>query len=868
MIGQIVGHYKITARLGAGGMGEVYLAEDTNLRRSVALKFLLAEQSSNADARKRFRREAHALASLNHPNVVTVHDVAEHEGRPYLAMEYIEGRPLSESTPDGGWPVAEAIDIAICIAAGLESAHQRGVVHRDLKPGNVLLTTNRKIKITDFGLAHVSGTSTLTRTGTMLGTISYMAPEQIRGESVDPRADIFSFGVLLYELLCGRRPFTGDNEAVVLYELLNTRPVPLSEQRDDLPFGLEAVVERALSKTVSDRFQTMTEVLASLEAVREVVKTADPEHTSPSRLRKMRSPLIYGTMAVLAVGIIATILFQVISGWRSSGSEEQTLVVLPFRNVGDPDQEYFADGLTVELITKIGRIHGLAVISQTSAMAYKNTKHTSAQIGAELGAEYLLEGTVRWQRSGDTSEKVRVTTRLIYAADETVLWDDSYDAQLADIFQIQTDVAEQVAAALNVAIFEGEKELIAGGGTEVLVAYDYYLRANDYFSRGSHEEDITIAINLYEQAVAADTSYAAAHARLSWCYSRRYWFGFDHAGTSLDHALRAVERALALDPTLPEAHIALGYYYYWGSRDYDKALEEFTTARKGQPNSSEILEAVGYVLRRRGEFEDCLRNLRRSLTLDPRSSFKAYEIGNTYYRLRRWEEAEQFFDRAIALAPDRAAAYSLKARLQVYRNGQTTAAARILDQAATLIPGNVLSDDKTWVAVLAGDFQKASDYTTIIAGDTTSYFLERAQIFGLMKDELRETAYYDSARIDLESFLEEEPGASFFHRYLGIVYAGLNRDEDAVREAEFALSLLPLAKDPFHGGPSNLEALARVYTSVGRIDDALSSLEMLLSTPAGLISPAYLRIAPEFTALRGNDRFELLLKTQADSDAM
>ncbi|HUU46943.1 MAG TPA: protein kinase [Acidobacteriota bacterium] len=856
MIGETISHYRILSEIGKGGMGEVYLAEDTTLGRRVALKFLLPGQDTSSEARGRFLQEARAIAQLSHHNIVTLFEIGENDGRPWLAMEFVEGRPLGEFAA-GEQSVPDALMLVAQIAAGLKAAHDKGIVHRDLKPDNILVSADRQAKITDFGLARLKGTSRLTRSGTMVGTISYMAPEQVEGKDVDRRADIFALGVILYELICGRRPFEGENEAVVLYELLSAPPQPMARYSRDVPEPLERLVMRALAKNPAERHQSVAEFIEELDQVLES-QVAPRVITRKAPRRKVPMLAMAGAAVVVVSALIAALLP------RSGPSPPTTpgrasLVVLPFRNVGDAEQDYFADGLTDEITSRIGRIHALSVISYSSAMAYKNVQKTSQQIGEELGVEYLLEGTVRWQRLPGGEPMVRVTPRLIQAAGSTQIWDDTYVEELADVFAIQTDIAEKVAAALNVALFEEEREDLATVETENLEAYDFYLRANDYFNRGFLADDIRNAIGLYERAVAADSTFAPAFARLARAHCKLYWWGYDQTETRLADARQAVDRALALDPELPEAHLALGYYHYWGRRDYDQALREFAVAEKRQPNSSDLFEAVGLVLRRKGEFDRCLENQRRALELDPRSAEKAFELGNTYYRLRNWVEAQRYLDRAIALAPDWAPPYGLKARSFVYADGDVTRARVTLESAAAKVDPLLLMENRVWLEIVAGQPEAALALLDIAGTDSAFYCLQHAEIMSLMDSLPQARACYDSARVVLERYVNEDPGMSSLHRYLSIAYAGIGRFEDALREGRSASNLLPMAKDPFYGGPCNLEASARIHAAAGRLDDAVGLLEQLMALPAGLITPAYLRLAPEYRSLWDHPRFRVLL---------
>jgi serine/threonine-protein kinase len=573
-------------------------------------------------------------------------------------------------------------------------------------------------------------------------------------------------------------------------------------------------------------------------------------------------PLVVAGLAVLILIVGYFALFNK----KEPESGRKMLAVLPFENLGAPEQEYFAAGITDEITTQLAKVSGLGVISRTSVLQYKNTKKTVQQIGKELGVQYVLEGTILWDKS-EGSNRVRINPQLIRVKDGTHVWAETYDRVLEQIFALQSDIAEKVASALNITLVEAEQRSIAAKPTENLEAYEYYLRGNDYLNGSYGEKGYRIAIDMYEKAVEIDPTFALAYASLSRAHSGMYWFYLDdRTDERLNKAKEAVDKALKLKPDLPEAHLALGYYYYWGSRDYDRALEQFAIAEKGQPNNSDLISAIGFVQRRQGKFEQAVANLKKAAELDPRSNTSPYdEVAVTYLLMRKYAEAESYADQAISLAPDRSDFYSLKARLYLISEGDTKKARKVLQEATGKADVSQLVPDLVWLDILDGDYQTAlgrlpgiGAYVDAIGvNDTISYFLTQARTYGLLNRPQPKLACYDSVRIVLENRVRSRPGEAAFRSQLGIAYAGLGRKEEAIREGKKGVELLPVSNDAVDA-PDYVRNLAQIYVMVGNYDSAIDRLEYLLSIPSDISIP-YLRIDPTWAPLRNHPRFQKLL---------
>jgi serine/threonine protein kinase/tetratricopeptide (TPR) repeat protein len=863
MIGKTISHYKILEKLGEGGMGVVYKAQDIKLQRLVALKFLPPHIAEHPEEKARFIHEARSASSLNHPNVTTIHGIEESPEGLFIVMEFVEGRTLKQVIEEETLSIKKVLDIGIQICEGLAIAHEKGIVHRDIKSDNIMLTPRGQVKIMDFGLAKLKGSTKITQTGSTLGTASFMSPEQASGEDVDQRSDIFSYGVVLYEMITGQLPFKGDHEAAIIYSIVNETPEPLARYKTGVPGELQRIVNKALAKDKNVRYQHAGDLLVDLKSLfREEIPT------TPKKPRRdlWNRYVVTSALAILAIiagyWIVKTYVLEK-AGKQESG--RKMLAVLPFENLGAPEQEYFASGITDEITTQLAKVSGLGVISRTSVLPYKNTRKTIQQIGKELGVQYLLEGTILWDKFGVTN-RVRINPQLIRVKDGTHVWAESYDRVLEQIFALQSDIAEKVASALNITLLQAEQRYIATKPTENLEAYEYYLRGKDYWDRLHNEQDNLIVIEMYEKAVEIDPGFALAYASLSWAHTRMFWYYYDRTDERLYKAKEAVDRALELKPDLPEAHLAFGYYYYWGSWDYDHALEQFAIAQKGQPNNSDLFQAIAFVQRRQGKWEQAVTNLKKAVELDPRLPGIVSEVALTDQYMRNYAEALYYIDRAITLAPDWPSFYSNKAWLYLVSEGDTKKARKVLQEAAGKVDVSQLAPDLVWLDVLDGDYQRALARVPEIGAytmpdgfvDTISYFLTKVRIYNLLNQLQLKLSCCDSAGVILENKIQSRPNDALFHSQLGIAYAGLGRKEQAIREGKKGVELLLVSKDALDGS-GLVRNLAEIYVMVGDYDSAIDQLEYLLSIPSDNISLPYLRIDSTWAPLRNNPRFQKLL---------
>jgi serine/threonine protein kinase/Tfp pilus assembly protein PilF len=599
VIGDIISHYKILKKIGEGGMGVVYKAEDTKLKRLVALKFLPPEMSLYADAKQRFIREAQAAASLDHPNIGTIFEINEAQDKIYIAMAFVEGKTLKEKLSSGPMDIQTAIDIVSQIAAGLKHAHARGLVHRDIKPGNIMLTEEGQAKIMDFGLAKLEWGADLTRTMAIMGTPAYMSPEQAKGETVDQRTDIWSLGCVLFEILTSQPPFSGKHEQALLYSILNEPPQRISDLRKDLPHQLGMIIQRCLEKDPDNRYQQVAELAQALESLER------PSQEEP----------------------------------------KSSIAVLPFLNMSaDPENEYFSDGLAEELINAMTKIRDLRVVARTSSFAFKGEKIDIREVGAKLNVKTLLEGSVR-----KAGPRLRITAQLINVADGYHLWSERFDREMEDIFAIQDEIAEKIVKKLRTEL------LPAGGPVRTrrppnIESYDQYLRGRYYMSKFLIDK----AIEHYEQAIALDLDCAPAHASLAEAYVLLST-GFDvlPSREAMPKAREAAKKALEIDPMLAEAHVSLGMVAMCYDWDRGAAMRHFQKAIALNPNSAaahQWLEMLWTFLE--GDLDQAQAAIERAQELDPMNLLIKARVGYIYIYRRDYDRAVQFFHNLLELEPN------------------------------------------------------------------------------------------------------------------------------------------------------------------------------------------------------------------------
>jgi len=796
VIGKTVSHYNILEKLGEGGMGVVYKAEDTRLDRMVALKFLSAHLCQDEESRIRFTREAKAAAKLDHSNIVPVYEVGEFQGRPFFAMAYIEGKSLRDVIKEGKLTISGAIDLTMQICEGLNEAHTTGVVHRDIKPGNIFIDRKNKARLLDFGLATVTGENKLTKTGSTLGTVGYMSPEQVRGEKTDHRSDLFSVGSLLYEMITGRLPFDAEHEAAIQYKIVNEVPEPLARYKSGLTDELQQIVDRALTKDPSLRYQHADDMLADLKRLKAV--------SGPAKKSRL------GLWVAAGLALIAVAYFGLKSLEDDSVAERSTgrvmLAILPFENLGSLEDEYFADGMTDEITSRVAVLNGLGVIARTSILQYKGTTKRISEIGEELGVDYILEGTIRWDKSGQV-DKVRITPQLIRVSDETHLWADNLQRDLSEIFEVQEEIATQIAGELNITLLSGEQKAHVNRPTENLEAYDYYLRARNYLDHGDNLK----AIELLDKATELDSTFALAFALKSQSHSI---YAFDRELGASEHsrpARLAYQRAFKIQRDLAEAHLARGIYLNLIERDYSSALKEFELARQGPVAEAQVLSAISIVKMRQGKWHEAIALDKQVIKLDPRSYQAGLASIQANWYLHQYDEALEAVERAISLAPDQASSYLVKAQIQICMGADIEQIQQTLTEwlAKGTSPLTGVEGLATFELLRLWNMSTDVDATislvksVLLVNQDPNLYFSAGLLYRSIGDERASYLYMDSTRIVIENRVAEALSdttgrfedfalENHIYEFLALAYSQTNRHKLAIEHAQLAMESSPV----------------------------------------------------------------------------
>jgi len=690
MIGHTLSHYLITAKIGAGGMGEVYRAQDTRLKRDVALKVLPSEMASDPVRLERFQREAETVASLSHPNIVMLHSVEEAEGIRFLTMELVEGQSLDQLLPAGGMPLSRLFEIGGSLADALAAAHEKGIIHRDLKPANVMITKDGRVKVLDFGLAKLAEdaapsdvtalhTEPVTKEGMVLGTVPYMSPEQLRGETVDQRSDIFSLGVLLYEMATGRRPFLGDSNSDITSAILRDTPTPLIQVKPELPVHLGRIISRCLEKDANHRFHSAIDIRNDLRGLRKETESGSVETTaeqlgagsgagkSPSSsmqavVERSRMPIVFVAIAVIVVAVVAFMMSRGGDGSPETSAtsvstaspapesqvaartEKNSIAVLPFTDLSpDKDQEYFSDGLTEELLNVLVKIPELRVAGRTSSFSFKGKDEDLRTIGERLNVAHILQGSVR--KAGN---KIRISAQLVKAADGFHLWSESYDRTLDDIFAVQDDIAKSVAAELEVALLGAQ----GGKASRNAEAFDLVLQAR-YALYNSTDENIKRAKEFLDRAIEIAPGYAPAWSVLGLLYNN----GIGAATTTSERiefirlATEALEHAYELDPT-DASTLSRMSFIYRDTWQFDKMIDVAERALAIDPGNIVVLINCAQAYHCLGQSKKAVELNERAMKVDPFNLVACSNLSTSYMSIGRFDDAEKVLRRALTMDPE------------------------------------------------------------------------------------------------------------------------------------------------------------------------------------------------------------------------
>ncbi|MCH7946931.1 MAG: protein kinase [candidate division Zixibacteria bacterium] len=610
--GTMVGHYRIVEKIGAGGMGEVFLAEDTKLDRKVALKFLPSQIAQDADVRTRFTREAKAVAKLDHPNIVTIHEVGEFNDRPFFAMQYINGKTLQHYCSEETLSVGKIVNLILQIAEGLSKAHAVGITHRDIKSANIIVDQDFRLKILDFGLATVQGGDALTKAGSTLGTVAYMSPEQAKGSKVDHRSDLFSLGIVMYELITGRTPFKRTNDTGTMHAIINENPEPLERYKSDVPPELQRIVSKCLAKLSDERYQSAADLAADLRILERTATSGEHE----------------------------------ISG--QTAASQPSIAVLPFANMSaDPENEYFADGLTEELLNVLAKNPELKVIGRTSSFAFKGKQEDLREIGKKLGVGTILEGSVR--KAGN---RVRITVQLVKTSDGFHLWSETYDKVLEDIFAVQDEIAGAVAKALDVTLLgkSSEKQI---SNPE---SYALLLKGQQAMLKWNKESALE-AIDLFQKAIEIEPDSARAWAGIARVYMMQSSYGFEDTQSAYVKAKDAALKALALDDKLAEAYEVMGLIRWRLELHFDEADSAFRKAYELAPSNTRMVSSLSAFLGSMGKFEESLSMSKLAVELDPLNPETHVNRGRILFANGQLDETRVEIQKALELSPEMTSLY-------------------------------------------------------------------------------------------------------------------------------------------------------------------------------------------------------------------
>ncbi|HEU5314425.1 MAG TPA: protein kinase, partial [Candidatus Udaeobacter sp.] len=845
LVGHTIGHYKILERIGIGGMGDVYLATDMTAGRKAALKLLPTRFTSDAERLKRFQQEARALVGLNHPNILTVYEIGEDHSTHYIASELIEGETLRQRLMRGRMELSEAIDVAIQVASALATAHETGVVHRDIKPENIMLRPDGYVKVLDFGIAKLAEQEVPvtvptdealllveTNLGSILGTVRYMSPEQAYGAPVDKGTDIWSLGVVLYEMVTGHAPFTGETPGEAMSSILEVEPPPLASYIAHTPAELQQIISKTLRKEREERYQSAHELLEALRDLRHKLEF------KAELKRSTAAPKLAAFIMLAAIVVVAFFAFRM-SRHRAvplPPFPEKSIAVLPFENLSEEKANaYFAEGIQEQILARLSKIADLKVISRTSTQHYKSAPENLPEIARQLGVAHILEGSV--QKSGDA---VRVNVQLIKAANDSHLWGDTFDRKLTDVFSVESEVAKAIAEQLRTHITGQEEQVIATKSTDNPDAYDAYLRGLAYTLKTQTTAANSLGAQKYlREAVRLDPKFALAWALLSYVDAVGYRTTFLQPTVALrEEARQAAETALTLQSNLGEALHAKGYYHYACLQDYDTAERYFEQARQFLPNSSRIPESLAYVARRRGQWDWSESYFNEAERLDPRNVRLLTQRAYSYIWLRRFPEALRKLDQVLNITPDDLDALARKAAI-------AQAEGDLLGASALLAPLHPAADHRkaletqVYQAILERRPAPAiSRLTEILAKPDPAlghfngelrFILGWAQ--DVAGDHAAAQASWRQARSETESFLKEQPENYVLIEDLALTNMGLGDKATALAMAERAMVMNPIEKDAIDGSDS-LEILARIAARLGEPDRAIAALQKLLSIPS------------------------------------
>jgi TolB-like protein/tRNA A-37 threonylcarbamoyl transferase component Bud32/Tfp pilus assembly protein PilF len=881
LLGEL-GDYELLEEVGRGGQGVVFRARQKSLNRTVALKVIRLGQWASKAHLKRFRLEAEAAARLEHPGIVPIHEVGERDGSCYFSMKFVEGGQLDEVATREPMAIRRAAELIAKVARTVHYAHEHGILHRDIKPGNILLDAKGEPHLTDFGLARlIESESSVTQTLDVLGTPSYMAPEQAVGNNaaISSVTDVYGLGAVLYQLLTGQPPFAGGATYETIKLLLDTEPKQPRLLNPKIDGDLSTICLKCLEKDPKRRYSSALALAEDLERwlKHEPIRARRSGVFTRSRKWVRRNP-------ITALFIALSVALAAGSGWIVWKNEmvqppiTTGIAVLPFENLGDEKEHAaFADGVQDDILTKLAKIADLKVISRTSVMEYRG-KRNMRQIGDALRVSHVLEGSAR--RSGD---RVHLNAQLIDTRTDTHVWAEEYDRNLTDLFGIQSEIAQKVAQHLHAKLSAREQAAVQDRPTQDLIAYDFYVRAVSmiYNAQVPFDEELvnrSEAVDLLNKAVARDPNFFLAYCQLAFVHDLVYQEGKDQTPARLALGQSAIDSAFRLRPDSGEAHLALAWHLFWGYSDYDRARVELALAQQSLPNNPQVYQLAGSMDRSQRRWADAIHNLERACELDPRNLAYLINFGSTYLWLRDYEQHAKVMDRIIALHPDRRPARIWRAHVELAQRADIGPLRAAIEKILTNEPG---SDKDPFVAgwrfnlaLYDRDLDTAASLGAALYQKTSAGWappqLGRDFWMGLVArlkgDESSARAAFVRARTQQEEETRSHPDSLGLLAELGVIDAGLGRKEEALSEGRRAMELESRIKDS-DTAVYVKTGFAIICAWTGERELALGQLEALTKTP-GFLSYGELRLSPMWDPLRGDPRFEKIVASLAPKETV
>ena len=869
-----LGNYQILEEIGRGGMGVIYRARQRHSRRIVALKRILSYHADSQDTLMRFRREAQAAANLDHPNILPIYEVSEsHDGLPFFSMKFASGGSLLDAAPALRSEPRRAVSLMIKVARAVQHAHEQGILHRDLKPGNILLDGRGEPMVSDFGLAKwLEPTGRLTRTPSIFGTPGYIAPEQVNGSErkLTSAADLYSLGAVLFDLLTGRPPFTGEHALKTIQQAAEKPAPKLRTLAPELDRDLETICAKCLERDPGARYRSAGELADDLERWLQGHSIVARPVSPPVHLWRWvrRNPLVAQMAALLLV--MATAVGVMISKAQTvSPSTASGIAVLPFESLSpDKDTTFFAKAVYDGVLTKLGGLANLKVINHNSVDNYRSAGNVQ-KIGRDLNVAYVLKGSVE-KKAGIS----HVNAELIDTRKNARVWAEQYDRNLSDVFTLQSEIALKVTDKLGRGLSPAGKIALQEVPTSDPISYDAYLRAKDLLYDISlstrQKEDLFEAVELLDQAVARDPSFFDAYCQLAGAHDRIYFLGFDHSDSRLNLAQTTIQSVQRLRPDSGDTHLALAQHYYYAHRDYDRARQELVLAQLTLPNESRIPLLAGYIDRRQGRWEKSLEEISQALELNPRDFSVLQQIALTYEALGRYKEMAAILDRAMAISPKDVPSRVRRALVDLEEHANSKAFHTEIDAILSEDPNASLCFVNPWLFLILRAPNLTSqralfNMTECGCFDENVPFPNgwcEGQLAKFRGNESAALAEFNSARNELAQTVQKQPNYAAALCALGVIDAVLGNKEDAIREGELAVDLTPVSKNAIEGA-TLVRYLAVIYAWGGDKDRAIQRLAETTYLPGSHVSYGYLRLHPLWDPLRGDPRFEAIVASLA-----